>query len=487
MVRNIDRKVVGVVLLSLVLVLGLLLPALVAPQTTKAEEPELYALVQIPSGGEATLKASVMQVLDSGGVYAIVGCTQAQLDSLKTAGYTVIGDPCAVSAECLANLTATLKSLIGSVGVFQLQGGPDAFGYKFIDSNQQGGPCFNWIDITQTGTLLHFNCDDCGQGYPLGFNFTFYGSTGAGVGISSNGFLGFSGSMDDFSNDCIPNAGTPNNAMFVFWDDLICNCPGADLFYQTFGDAPNRYCVIEWANNKFFNDCNSPSLTFEAILYEGSNSILFQYLNMTGSTRAQGDSATVGIENAAGTGGLQYSCDSPAISNSLAILFYLPPVDPGSFNCLGAAVTVPAQPAHPKVSPSMPNYIKPAQMSLQYLNVNPQQASANQSVTITTNVVNTGDEAGSYNVALKINGQLETSRTVSVGPQGTQPVKFTLTRTQPGTYAIDIGGQKGTFTVLAAKTTSGPPISSSTIIILIMFVLIISTVVVLMFTFRRPA
>ena len=154
-----------------------------------------------------------------------------------------------------------------------------------------------------------------------------------------------------------------------------------------------------------------------------------------------------------------------------------------------ATESVPPDPG-PGVSPSMPErpwQLKPASLSTQILNVNPQQTSAGQPVTITTNVVNTGDEAGSYNVALKINGQLETSRTVSVGPQGAQPVKFTLTRTQPGTYAIDIGGQKGTFTVLAAKTTSGPPISSSTIIILIMFVLIISTVVVLMLTFRRPA
>jgi uncharacterized membrane protein len=121
------------------------------------------------------------------------------------------------------------------------------------------------------------------------------------------------------------------------------------------------------------------------------------------------------------------------------------------------------------------------------MSVSPQQAAANQLVTISTNVVNTGDEAGNLNVTLKINSQVEQTRMVSVGPQGTQPVKFTVTKAQPGTYAIDIGGQKGTFTVLAAKTTSGPPISSSTIIILIMFVLIISTVVVLMLTFRRPA
>lgn len=138
-------------------------------------------------------------------------------------------------------------------------------------------------------------------------------------------------------------------------------------------------------------------------------------------------------------------------------------------------------------SPPMLNNIKPAQMSMQYLSVNPQQASANQSVTILTNVVNTGDEAGNYNVVLKINGQLETSRMVNVSPQATQPVKFTVTKSQAGTYAVDVSGQKGTFTILAAKTTSGPSVSSGAIVMLVMFVLIVSTIVVLLFTFRRPA
>jgi hypothetical protein len=61
---------------------------------------------------------------------------------------------------------------------------------------------------------------------------------------------------------------------------------------------------------------------------------------------------------------------------------------------------------------------RPAQIQLQYLSVSPQQAAAGQPVTVLTNVVNTGDEAGSYNVVLKINGQMEQSRMVSVGPQG---------------------------------------------------------------------
>ena len=39
---------------------------------------------------------------------------------------------------------------------------------------------------------------------------------------------------------------------------------------------------------------------------------------------------------------------------------------------------------------------------------------------------------------------------VSVGAQGTQPVKFTITKAQPGTYTINIGDQKVSFVVTGA-------------------------------------
>ncbi len=157
-------------------------------------------------------------------------------------------------------------------------------------------------------------------------------------------------------------------------------------------------------------------------------------------------------------------------------------VDPGgpALPVLGA--TVPAHPA----SPTLPTQLKPAQISLQYLSVNPKQTTANQPVTITTNVVNTGDQSGNLNVTLKINGQVEETRMVSVGPQASQPIKFTVAKSQPGTYSIDIGGQTGSFTIPDSQSNKGAPVNTGMIIFLVMAVLVIAAVMVLLLS-RRSA
>jgi len=131
--------------------------------------------------------------------------------------------------------------------------------------------------------------------------------------------------------------------------------------------------------------------------------------------------------------------------------------DPGGPGVPAPAAPEPAPipiPPKPRASATPSRLLNPAQISTRYLNISPQQTSAGQPVTITTNVVNTGDEAGNYNVTLKINGQAEQTKMGSVGPQVAQPVKFTVTKAQPGTYTVDIGGQKGSFIILGADSRS---------------------------------
>lgn len=170
-----------------------------------------------------------------------------------------------------------------------------------------------------------------------------------------------------------------------------------------------------------------------------------------------------------------------------------PAVDIGAYEFVPTEVTttptIPTTKTLPSSPPSTLNWtrnLNPPTMSVQFVSVSPQQVTANQPVTISTNVVNTGDEGGNLNVALKINGQVEQTRMVSVGPQATQPIKFTVTRAQPGTYNVAILDKSSSFTILGAGGTTGTPANTGLIVILIIGVLVIASVMVLLLS-RRPA
>ena len=68
-------------------------------------------------------------------------------------------------------------------------GGPDTFGYSWIDSDDPGGPVFDWTDISGVGTPIYSgNADDRNLGpSPIGFDFSFYGNTFSTFRVSSNG------------------------------------------------------------------------------------------------------------------------------------------------------------------------------------------------------------------------------------------------------------------------------------------------------------
>lgn len=78
---------------------------------------------------------------------------------------------------------------------------------------------------------------------------------------------------------------------------------------------------------------------------------------------------------------------------------------------------------------------------------------ADQAVDILTNVVNHGGETGSCVVALRINGKIEQTKKVSVSPGIAHPVRFTVTKSQPGTYTVDIGNEHCTFVVAGQQKT----------------------------------
>jgi PKD repeat protein len=212
-------------------------------------------------------------------------------------------------------------------------GGPDYFGYRYIDSNEPTGPVYSWIDITTTGTYpsgLNNSDDHYVNEIPIGFLFTFYGLNYTQLSITNNGILCFSGGASQAHNAPIGSS-VIDNFVLPYWDDLVTwGASPTGIFYETLGTTPDQMFVVEWQNNEHYH--NSPSgITFEAILYEGSNEIKFQYQDVTfdDGINDYGASATVGVEGPTGQG-LQYSCNqSMSIVPDLAILITptdLPPI-----------------------------------------------------------------------------------------------------------------------------------------------------------------
>ena len=233
-------------------------------------------------------------------------------DGVGTLDFTIpppeLSEPAAAAFEPLVLGKDEADPRPGLLG----RGGPDAFGYRWSDSNEPGGPAFAWQDISATGTPIAdvTTDDDTSAPIALGFNFPFYGATFNAIRVSSNGWLSFTSSSTAYSNQPLPNAGAPENLVAPFWDDLN---PGGvpRIYYQSFGSR----AVIQWHQMPRYNQAGS-SLTFQAIL-DSSGAVTFQYLSLTGTL----DSATVGIQNATRTTGLTTAYNQAYVQNNLAVRY----------------------------------------------------------------------------------------------------------------------------------------------------------------------
>ncbi len=208
-------------------------------------------------------------------------------------------------------------------GSIKGHGGPDTFGYEWIDSDESNGPVYVWNDISTTGTLVSawtptgtYNAKDEGIAGPfsLGFNFKFYGNTKTQVYVSSNGMILFGTvAQNIFTNASIPGNAVPNEYIAPFWDDLDGTSQGT-VHYKQDG---NKF-IIQFTNWQKYSATGL--LTFQIVLYSNGK-IMIYYNNMAATLT----SATVGIENGTGTDGLQVAYNSVYVKNNLALQFAAEP------------------------------------------------------------------------------------------------------------------------------------------------------------------
>jgi hypothetical protein len=231
-------------------------------------------------------------------------------------------------------LTVTLGAAI--VGVVTApasasSGGPDAFGYCFLDSNEANGPPLGFKDLQcAEGPTITLADDQVSGPIPIGFDFVFYGVTYSNVFVSSNGFVTFdplapSGCCE---GQQIPSSSGPTNLIAAYWANLnpggttpLC---GSDptitwVNFRHIGLAGHREFDIQF--NRVPHSGTGVPVTFQVELFEGSNRLRVSYPDAP----SDGTVHSAGIENAAGDTGLQYMLGSFSLSQ--ISVEYVPPGD----------------------------------------------------------------------------------------------------------------------------------------------------------------
>ena len=266
-----------------------------------------------------------------------------------------------ITTLLLAGLAAlAIVALFGGrSGVRADTSGPNASGYVWIDSNTPDPVVsFEWVDASDGALSAVSNADDNYETVTLPFTFNFFGTDYTEVDISSNGFLSF-----DIGNECndnyawgndddlgfpIPHGdaacetaldGWGGNPLIAAWFDDLYPSKCGDVRYETVGAAPDRQFVVEFSDVCHI-DCdicaNGEGITFEIILFEGSNDIKVQYLdalfNDDGSTdimeENNGGTATTGIDQDDSVGlAYHWGGNGETLSDNLAVLYTTGAVD----------------------------------------------------------------------------------------------------------------------------------------------------------------
>lgn len=276
------------------------------PPTTGA----LQGTVTNSATGQAISGATV--TLTPGGASATTAANGSyQFGSVAPGTYTVAatasgGLSGSKQVTVTAGATATANLALAS-------GAPTTGGYTKTTEQRAYVPATGGTTVPLTG-------DDAVTQITLPFPVKLYGQSLSTAFVSTNGFVSFADPVGaQPENVAVPAAGVPNSAVYPFWDDLVMR---ADSVIRTkvTGTAPNRQLTIEWNNIGQYGSA-SARISVEAIFSENGE-IAFNYLDLASSkTREKGDSATVGLENATGTAGVQHSFNQPVLTDNTAIVF----------------------------------------------------------------------------------------------------------------------------------------------------------------------
>jgi hypothetical protein len=232
------------------------------------------------------------------------------LEGLKTETVVIAntgGSPLTIGIEAKTSAQGTPAAL--GFGL------PDAFGYRWKDSDAPGGPVFAWRDIKSIGVMMPkvSSCDECFEARPISFAFPFYGAAYSALYVSSNGFITFGAGSNTIANYPLPSSYAPPNLIDILHDDLNPGSAG-DVYFLDEGDK----VTVQYDNVRAFN--GSGNYTCQAVLKSDGTMTLY-YATLTGTLTG----CTVGIQNATRDIGLTVVYNAPYLKNNLAIEISKPP------------------------------------------------------------------------------------------------------------------------------------------------------------------
>jgi hypothetical protein len=238
-----------------------------------------------------------------------------------------------VTILSIALVALTPGGMVPSSGPMLLGGGgPDAYGYKYLDSDTSapGAPAYNWVSIKGVGTEITTLFDDNSTGpFSVGFEFPYYWYRANQVIVGSNGYITFGDKSANASPfKPVPGTGRPNNQLAALLSDLDCSAAGSPNGSVWYWSNNSDSFIVEYDSIAFWSTGGNNS--FQMILTKVDSSITFQYKEQSGAPfNGWGDSMNqTGIENISGAIGLNYlSGVTPAgnvLHPGLAVRFFPP-------------------------------------------------------------------------------------------------------------------------------------------------------------------
>ncbi|MBK9254153.1 MAG: hypothetical protein IPM42_01555 [Saprospiraceae bacterium] len=230
----------------------------------------------------------------------------------STTTYTVIATDGSISCTNTGTVTVTVNPLpvITSVtaapnnfcsgGNSQLEvvAASSAKDFVFAATSGSFTPLVGGVDVNS------IEADDAiSTAIPIGFPFTFAGTTYSNAYASSNGFLSFNASATTTAGN---NLTSPSSTLLPLlaplWDDLDGRATGgSQARYLTDGISPNQVFTIEWLNWEWNYQSTAAVISFQIKLYEADNRIEFVYRQEAGAYNAGSTGgASIGITSLTG-------------------------------------------------------------------------------------------------------------------------------------------------------------------------------------------